>query len=150
VIDEMPKKDAVSWKLGTPLWTGTPRPGRRRTFLFFELFQCMPERNVVSWSMVVSAYCKKGDMEMVQVMFDKMPTKNLVTWTIMVSACAQKGPVEEVGCLFTRMKEATVELDVESGSLALGNYRHVRQRNRGEINPCMKCPNGHVLQVWMC
>ena len=30
----------------------------------FELFGKMPERNVVSWSTMVSGYCKVGDMDM--------------------------------------------------------------------------------------
>ncbi|KAK9682707.1 hypothetical protein RND81_10G090800 [Saponaria officinalis] len=95
----------------------------------------MPERNVVSWSTMVSGYVKAGDMVMGRLLFDKMPVKNQVSWTIIVSGYAEKGLTKEAISLYDEMEKAGFKLDdgtiisilsacAESGLLELGKRVH--------------------------
>ncbi|KAJ0959791.1 hypothetical protein J5N97_000519 [Dioscorea zingiberensis] len=77
----------------------------------FELFERMPQRNVVSWSTLVSGYSKVGDMGMARMMFDRMPFKNLVPWTIIISGYAQKGLAKEAIMLYDQMERDGLKLD---------------------------------------
>ncbi|GAV77586.1 LOW QUALITY PROTEIN: PPR domain-containing protein/PPR_2 domain-containing protein, partial [Cephalotus follicularis] len=101
----------------------------------FDIFERMPQRNVVSWSTMVSGYSKDGDMDMARMLFDKMPIKNLVTWTIIISGYEKKGLVKEATGLYDQMEEAGLKPDdgafisilaasAESGSLGLGVRVH--------------------------
>ncbi|KAF8394339.1 hypothetical protein HHK36_020547 [Tetracentron sinense] len=50
-----------------------------------ELFDRIPERNVVSWMTIICGYVKVCDMVEAQALFETMPTKDLASWKIMVS-----------------------------------------------------------------
>ncbi|KAF4383257.1 hypothetical protein F8388_009288 [Cannabis sativa] len=102
----------------------------------------MPERNVVSWSIIVAGYSKAGDMEMARMLFDKMPVKNLVTWTIIIAGYAEKGLAKEATSLYDEMEKVGLKPDegtiisimaacAESGLLGLGEKVHASiKRNR--------------------
>ncbi|KAL4577285.1 hypothetical protein LXL04_013391 [Taraxacum kok-saghyz] len=112
----------------------------------FELFEKMPERNVVSWSTMLTGYSKAGDMDMTRMLFDKMPVKNMVSWTIIISGYAQKGLAKQAADLYTQMEQAGYIPDdgaiisilaacAESGLLWLGKRVHQSiKRNRYQCN----------------
>ncbi|KAI3857296.1 hypothetical protein MKX03_003138 [Papaver bracteatum] len=67
----------------------------------------MREKNVISWTAMVSGYCKSGDLENARRVFREMPEKNVVSWNAMLSGYVQNGFVEEGLNLFEEMMDVT-------------------------------------------
>lgn len=42
------------------------------------MFEEMPERDLVVWNLMISAYAQNRQVDKAQSMFDQMPVKNLV------------------------------------------------------------------------
>ncbi|GER25803.1 pentatricopeptide repeat-containing family protein, partial [Striga asiatica] len=78
-----------------------------------EMFEQMPERDVISWTALISGHVKCGMLEEARAFFDRadavknviedayelfrqMPERNVVSWTIMVSGLAGDGKPNEV------------------------------------------------------
>ena len=74
-----------------------------------ELFNEMKERNVVSWTSMVSGYCGNGDVENAKLMFDLMPEKNVFTWNAMIGGYCQNRRSHDALELFREMQTASVE-----------------------------------------
>ncbi|PKA53144.1 Pentatricopeptide repeat-containing protein [Apostasia shenzhenica] len=72
------------------------------------LFDSMPERDVISWNVMISAYGIHGDAKNALAIFREMERcgvrPNRVTFLAALSACSHAGLVEEARCLFLRMK----------------------------------------------
>ncbi|KAJ0025025.1 hypothetical protein Pint_07299 [Pistacia integerrima] len=45
----------------------------------------MPEKDVISWTELIVAYTKSGDMKSASVLFDGLPLKDMVAWTAMAT-----------------------------------------------------------------
>ncbi|XP_057868278.2 pentatricopeptide repeat-containing protein At5g48910 isoform X2 [Cryptomeria japonica] len=73
-----------------------------------QVFDKMPQRNVVSWNSMITGYAQSGDMDMASKLFQEMPQRNVVSWTTMVVAYVQKGCMEEALRLFEGMPERNV------------------------------------------
>ncbi|GFP82208.1 pentatricopeptide repeat-containing protein at2g22410 mitochondrial [Phtheirospermum japonicum] len=76
-----------------------------------ELFDEMPERDVVSWNTMISAYAKVGDVKTARKLFDQMPDKNVVSWNCMMSIYNRIGEFELALDLFDRMQFENVMPD---------------------------------------
>ncbi|KAE8698901.1 Exostosin family protein isoform 1 [Hibiscus syriacus] len=60
--------------------------------LHAEVFDEMPERNVVIWNAMIGGYLKNGDRESALYLFEKMPIgRNSVTWIEMIDGFAKSG-----------------------------------------------------------
>ncbi|GAB2302454.1 hypothetical protein Dimus_036464 [Dionaea muscipula] len=70
-----------------------------------ELFRLMPEsqRNVVTWTAMVTGYSRMKDSESARRYFDDMPEKTVVSWNAMLSGYAQNGLEEKALRLFDEM-----------------------------------------------
>jgi pentatricopeptide repeat protein len=53
------------------------------------VFDETAERDVVSWTELIVAYVKSGDMESAGELFHELPMKDMVAWTAMVTVDAQ-------------------------------------------------------------
>ncbi|WVZ61298.1 hypothetical protein U9M48_011199 [Paspalum notatum var. saurae] len=73
-----------------------------------ELFDGMPERNVVAWTSMVTGYCRAGRVHEARQLFDVMPARNVVSWTAMVQGYASNGMLGEARELFDRMPSRNV------------------------------------------
>ncbi|XP_042489375.1 pentatricopeptide repeat-containing protein At4g39952, mitochondrial [Macadamia integrifolia] len=74
-----------------------------------EIFDAMPERDVVSWNVIISGYGIHGDaksaIEIFQQMEESSVEPNGLTFLAILSACAHAGLVEEGKYLFGRMRD---------------------------------------------
>ncbi|KAL6220615.1 hypothetical protein ACLB2K_008371 [Fragaria x ananassa] len=71
----------------------------------------MRERDVVSWTELIAAYAKSGDMGSARELFEELSLKDMVAWTAMVTGYAQNlMPREALDC-FERMRGAGVGID---------------------------------------
>ncbi|PIN19613.1 hypothetical protein CDL12_07715 [Handroanthus impetiginosus] len=67
------------------------------------VFAKMIDKNVVSWTSMVTAYAKEGFVELAERIFNQMPFKNVVSWNSMISCYLQNGYHKESLDLFYRM-----------------------------------------------
>lgn len=68
------------------------------------IFEEMPDRDVVSWTAVITGYIKCGMIEEAKNLFDRFDSiKNVVTWTALVSGFVRLGRIEEARSLFDSM-----------------------------------------------
>ncbi|CAN6202655.1 unnamed protein product [Urochloa humidicola] len=73
------------------------------------LFDGTPDRNVVAWTAMVSAYARRGMLQDARALFDLPDARrNVVTWTALLSGYARARHVEEAEALFERMPERNV------------------------------------------
>ncbi|KAI6673060.1 hypothetical protein NL676_000966 [Syzygium grande] len=70
-----------------------------------KVFDEMLHRDVISWTTLIVAYTKTGDL------FDGLPVKDMVAWTAMVTGFAQNAKPREALQFFKRMQDARVETD---------------------------------------
>ncbi|KAL2251656.1 pentatricopeptide repeat-containing protein At2g45350, chloroplastic [Sesamum indicum] len=69
----------------------------------WDLFDKMPDRDLVSWNLMVDFCAKNGKMGLAQVLFDRMPERDVVSWASMVDGYAKVGNVEAARRFFDAM-----------------------------------------------
>jgi pentatricopeptide repeat protein len=73
------------------------------------LFDGTPDRDVVSWTAMVSAYARQGMLHDARELFDRPDARrNVVTWTALLSGYARARRVDEAEALFQLMPERNV------------------------------------------
>ncbi|PKI68751.1 hypothetical protein CRG98_010808 [Punica granatum] len=55
----------------------------------------MPERNLVSWNVMLNGYAKGGLVSSAKELFDEMPSKDVISWGTMVNGYVQAGMIRE-------------------------------------------------------
>ncbi|XP_057834643.2 pentatricopeptide repeat-containing protein At2g13600 [Cryptomeria japonica] len=73
-----------------------------------ELFDKMPQRDVVSWTAMVAGYSHNCLVDKALVIFKQMPWRNMVAWNAMIAGFSQNGFCEEALDLFQQMQLAGV------------------------------------------
>ncbi|KAI3462793.1 hypothetical protein Pfo_019456 [Paulownia fortunei] len=123
------------------------------------VFVHMADKNVVSWTSMVSAYAKHGFVELAERIFNQMPVKNVVSWNSMISCYLQNGYYKESLDLFYRMcgscmiPDETTIVSVLSacsqlGDLVTGMKLHDYLRDNKTCNA--KCASAEVaLDVFL-
>lgn len=107
-----------------------------------QLFDNIPERDVVSWNTMIDGYIKFGDVETAYGVFLDMPMKNLVSWTSMISGLIEAGLNVVALNLCYEMQMAGFELDgiviassltacANLGALDQGRWLHFYVLNNG-------------------
>ncbi|KAK9271729.1 hypothetical protein L1049_002092 [Liquidambar formosana] len=77
----------------------------------WRVFDETVDADVVSWSGLVVAHVKAGELELARQVFDEMPERDVVSWTVMVSGYSQAKCSREALELFWEMREAGVRPD---------------------------------------
>ncbi|XP_059312034.1 pentatricopeptide repeat-containing protein At4g02750-like [Lycium ferocissimum] len=72
------------------------------------LFDEMPQKNIVTWNCMISGYVRNGMLDDAQLMFDKMPSRNVVSWTALLSGYAKNGNLEVARRMFDGMDDKNV------------------------------------------
>lgn len=101
----------------------------------WRVFDKMPERDVVSWNIMITLLLKSGDLVGAFELFLHMPERSIRSWTAMISGFVKFGKPKDAVALFAEMEEANVspnEVTVvailsacaELGALDLGKRIH--------------------------
>ncbi|PKA57575.1 Pentatricopeptide repeat-containing protein [Apostasia shenzhenica] len=75
------------------------------------VFDEMPVRDVISWTSLIVAHGRNGDMGSAAGLFKLAPEKDMVSWTAMVSGYSQNAQPSEALKIFKEMQASGVELD---------------------------------------
>eukprot|EP01018_Ginkgo_biloba_P000442 Gb_36920 [translate_table: standard] len=73
-----------------------------------QVFDGMPQRDVVSWNAMIAAYAQNGHFEEARELFRKIPERNVVSWNGMIAGYTQNGHPDEALKLFEKMPKRNV------------------------------------------
>ncbi|XP_057864387.2 pentatricopeptide repeat-containing protein At1g25360 [Cryptomeria japonica] len=76
-----------------------------------QVFDKMPDRDVVSWATMIAGYVKCGDIENARLVFDNTPEQYEVAWNTMIAGYCQQGNNGDALKLFREMYLAGLKLD---------------------------------------
>lgn len=74
-----------------------------------KLFDEISERNVVTWTAMISGYMRIGHIGNAIMLFEEMPERDVPSWNSIISGCTQNGLFSEAVSLFKRMVFVTEE-----------------------------------------
>ncbi|KAJ4713924.1 Pentatricopeptide repeat-containing protein [Melia azedarach] len=74
-----------------------------------KLFDEMSDRNIVSWTAMISGYTRVGDIEKAVSLFEAMPDRDVPSWNSVIAGCTQNGLFPEAISFFRRMVMAQSE-----------------------------------------
>ncbi|KAK9068936.1 hypothetical protein SSX86_013052 [Deinandra increscens subsp. villosa] len=73
-----------------------------------QLFDKMPDRDVVTWNIMIKHLVQRGNVDEAYGLFGKMPERNVRSWTSMIMGFVRGGRPEQAIDLFAKMEEAKV------------------------------------------
>ncbi|XP_020202044.1 pentatricopeptide repeat-containing protein At1g19720 [Cajanus cajan] len=98
-----------------------------------KLFRRMDERNCVSWNVIITGFCQKGEIEEAQKYFDAMQQEGvepgLVTWNILIASYNQLGHCDIAMELMRRMESFGISPDVYTWTSMISGFTQ-----KGRIN----------------
>ncbi|XP_012463491.1 pentatricopeptide repeat-containing protein At1g09220, mitochondrial [Gossypium raimondii] len=68
-----------------------------------KVFDEMPEKNSVTWNVMITGLAKQGYVEFARFLFEKMPDRNIVSWSGMIDGYTRMNQHREALGLFRRM-----------------------------------------------
>ncbi|XP_022718967.1 pentatricopeptide repeat-containing protein At1g09220, mitochondrial-like [Durio zibethinus] len=68
-----------------------------------KVFDEMPEKNPVTWNVMITGLAKQGEIEFARFLFEKMPDRNIVSWSGMIDGYTRMNRYREALGLFRRM-----------------------------------------------
>ncbi|GKB33021.1 pentatricopeptide repeat-containing protein [Tanacetum coccineum] len=63
----------------------------------------MPEKDLILWNVMITAYAKRGAMESARVLFDQVPKRDVVTWNAIIAGYVNGGLHKEAFDMFEEM-----------------------------------------------
>ncbi|XP_068663080.1 pentatricopeptide repeat-containing protein At5g66520-like [Aristolochia californica] len=75
----------------------------------WRVFDGMPERDVGSWTTLVSCCARFGSIEEARGLFDDMPQRSVVSFSCMIAGYVHRGKYKEALCLFRDLQLANLE-----------------------------------------
>ncbi|KAM6542583.1 hypothetical protein CsatB_007030 [Cannabis sativa] len=93
-----------------------------------QVFDEMPERDVVSWNSIITSYMARGEIESAVKLFNSMPERNIVTWNSVISGLSKAGNMELACIVFEKMTERNEVSwnSIISGYVRLGDVKSAR------------------------
>lgn len=100
-----------------------------------KVFDEIPLRSEVSWTVMISGYSKQGEVDSARLLFDKAPVKDRGIWGAMISGYVQNNCFKEALVMFRLMQLSDLEADeavlvsalcacAQLGALDLGIWIH--------------------------
>ncbi|KAF2319826.1 hypothetical protein GH714_019454 [Hevea brasiliensis] len=105
-----------------------------------QLFDEMSEKNVVSWTAMISGYTRVGQIGNAISLFDQMPERDVPSWNAVIAGCTQNGLFSEAISLFRKMMllaQAT-------------QHRHIRPNQVTVVCVLSASANTGMLQLGKC
>jgi len=85
----------------------------------YNVFDKMPQRDVISWNTMIFGYAGVGNMEFAQFLFDSMPERDVVSWNSMLSCYLQNGFHRKSIEIFTKMRLLEIQHDYATFAVVL-------------------------------
>ncbi|XP_059635033.1 pentatricopeptide repeat-containing protein At1g31430-like isoform X2 [Cornus florida] len=76
-----------------------------------QIFDAMPEKNVICWTSMVSGYVNSGQLDEARELFERSPVKDIILWTAIINGYVQFNRVDEALALFREMQIQRVKPD---------------------------------------
>ncbi|KAH9319020.1 hypothetical protein KI387_020789, partial [Taxus chinensis] len=118
-----------------------------------QVFDKMPERDVYSWTAMLTGYAQIGRTGDARQLFDTMPERCMVSWSAMIAGYSQNDNWEDALILFVQMLQAGVKpnqstlasvLSACGGLVALENgiqvHAHIIKKGFESDIFCQQCP----------
>lgn len=70
-----------------------------------QVFDKMPQRNVVTWNAMIAGYAENGFVDEAMKLFDKMPERDSISWNVILAGYVANGLVDEALKVFDIMPE---------------------------------------------
>lgn len=98
-----------------------------------KLFDGLTERNVISWTALVSGYARAGKIGDAIVLFDRMPERDVAAWNAMITGCTQNGLFVEAVGICSRMVDEGFQLNGTTVSCVLSACGHLGMLKIGKV-----------------
>lgn len=102
-----------------------------------KMFDEMSEKNVISWTAMISGYTRHGDIESAMSLFENMPERDVPSWNSVIAGCTQNGLFSEAISLFKRMIFLAQE----------GQSRDIRPNHISVVCALSACGHSGMLQL---
>ncbi|XP_058073459.1 pentatricopeptide repeat-containing protein At5g59600-like isoform X1 [Magnolia sinica] len=95
------------------------------------LFDRMPQRDVASWTCMISGYLQRGKLEQSMILFKRMklegPEPNEFTWNAMIAGYAQNGDSNRAFEFLAEMKKEGLEPDLVTWNAMIAGFNQNQQ-----------------------
>ncbi|XP_071703552.1 pentatricopeptide repeat-containing protein At1g33350 [Rutidosis leptorrhynchoides] len=113
------------------------------------LFDEMPERNVVTWTAMVSGYTRAGEMENAVELFEQMPDRDTPSWNSIITGCTHNGMFSDSIRLLRRMIINGMKPNHVTVLCSLSAFGHMGMLQLGKSTHCYVLrnrlvPNSHI------
>ncbi|MCD9642811.1 hypothetical protein HAX54_029830 [Datura stramonium] len=103
-----------------------------------QVFDEMPQRDVVSWNSIVNGYVKVGELVVAQQLFDAMPHRNLVGWNVMMTGYLNSNNPGKCLKLFRKMARRGLKGNDATIVIALtACARSARMKEGKSVHGCL-------------
>nr|KJB64999.1 hypothetical protein B456_010G075400 [Gossypium raimondii] len=87
------------------------------------LFDKMPQRDIISWNTILSVYAKSGSVENLRALFYKMPFRDSVSYNTVIAGLAGSGFSSQALEVFLRMNREGFEPTEYTHEMQLGGFK---------------------------
>ncbi|XP_072973890.1 pentatricopeptide repeat-containing protein At3g62890-like [Typha angustifolia] len=94
-------------------------------------FDQVKEKDVVSWTTIVSGLAKFGFLNEAKELFDRMPARNVVSWTSLIAGFCRAGQAAEAVNFFNKMLSDNVAPDVVTMVVVLSSCAELKDLELG-------------------
>ncbi|EPS69071.1 hypothetical protein M569_05691, partial [Genlisea aurea] len=114
-----------------------------------EVFDKMEDRDVITWTTMLTGYAKTGDFKAARDLFDALPTKDITSWNALISAYEQRGNAKEAIAIFNELQQSNNDTEPDGvtlvstlsacsqlGAIELGTRIHNYVKKRGMSLNC--------------
>lgn len=97
-----------------------------------EIFGMMRNKDVISWTSIVSGFLNRGQIDLAREYFDEMPIKDYVSWTAMIDGYLRVNRFKEALTLFREMQASNIRPDEFTMVSILSACAHLGALELGE------------------
>ncbi|KAK2359668.1 pentatricopeptide repeat-containing protein, mitochondrial [Trifolium repens] len=113
----------------------------------FNVFDKMPQRDVISWNTMIFGYSGIGNMGFAQFLFDSMPERDVVSWNSLLSSYLQNGIHRKSIDVFVKMRSLNIPHDYATFAVALKACTGIEDYGLGLQVHCLAIQMGFESDV---